>query len=53
MLSLYAEGKAPQSKDMPYLTWAQSTRQLLQVILGNDWYTTYLPAEAYCNDRQH
>ncbi|MHB1669635.1 glycosyltransferase family 4 protein [Thiomonas sp.] len=52
-LSLYAEGKAPQSKDMPYLTWAQSTQQLLQVILENDWYTTYLPAEAHCNDRQH
>ena len=52
-LSLYAEGKAPQSKDMPYLTWAQSTQQLLHVILENDWYTTYLPAEAHCNDRQH
>ena len=52
-LQLYAEGKAPQSKDMPYLTWAQSTQQLLQVILENDWYTTYRPAEAHCNDRQH
>ncbi|MHB1643205.1 MAG: glycosyltransferase family 4 protein [Acidithiobacillus sp.] len=45
-LSLYAEGKAPQSKDMPYLTWAQSTQQLLKVILENDWYTTYQPADA-------
>ncbi len=44
-LQLYAGGKAPQSKDMPYLTWAQSTQQLLQVILGNNWYTTYRPAE--------
>jgi glycosyltransferase involved in cell wall biosynthesis len=52
-LQLYAGGKAPQSKGMPYLTWAQSTQQLLQVILENDWYTTYLPAEAHCNDRQH
>ncbi|MHB8321204.1 MAG: glycosyltransferase family 4 protein [Acidithiobacillus sp.] len=45
-LQLHAEGKAPQSKDMPYLTWAQSTRQLLKVILENDWYTTYQPADA-------
>ncbi|MHB1321992.1 MAG: glycosyltransferase family 4 protein [Acidithiobacillus ferrivorans] len=44
-LRLYAEGKAPQSRDMPYLTWAQSTQQLLKVILENDWYTTYQPAE--------
>ncbi|MHB0889425.1 glycosyltransferase family 4 protein [Acidithiobacillus sp.] len=48
-LSLYAEGKAPQSKDMPNLTWAQSTRQLLNVILENDWYTTYRPAETQGN----
>jgi glycosyltransferase involved in cell wall biosynthesis len=52
-LQLHAEGKAPQSKDMPYLTWAQSAQQLLRVILENDWYTTYRPAEAHCNDRQH
>ena len=44
-LRLYAEGKTPQSRDMPYLTWAQSTQQLLKVILENDWYTTYQPAE--------
>ena len=43
---LYAEGKAPPSRDMPTLTWAQSTQQLLQVILENDWYTTYQPADA-------
>ncbi|MCL4526367.1 MAG: glycosyltransferase family 4 protein [Gammaproteobacteria bacterium] len=51
-LQLHTEGKAPQSRDMPYLTWAQSTRQLLHVILENDWYTTYRPAEAHCNERQ-
>ena len=44
-LQLHAEGKAPQSRDMPYLTWAQSTQQLLHVILENDWYTTYQPAD--------
>ncbi len=45
-LRLYAEGKAPPSRDMPTLTWVQSTQQLLQVILENDWYTTYQPADA-------
>ncbi len=42
-LQLHAEGKVPQSRDMLYLTWAQSTQQLLKVILENDWYTTYQP----------
>ena len=45
-LQLHAEGKAPSSEGMPYLTWAQSTQQLLKVILENDWYTTYQPADA-------
>lgn len=44
-LRLHAEGKAPQSKDMPYLTWAQSTQQLLKVILEDNWYTVYQPAD--------
>lgn len=52
-LQLHAGGKTPQSKDMPYLTWAHSTRQLLHVILENDWYTMYRPVEAHCNERQH
>ena len=45
-LQLHAEGQAPRSAGMPYLTWAQSTQQLLRVILENRWYTTYQPAEA-------
>ncbi len=45
-LKLHAEGQAPRSADMPYLTWAQSTQQLLKVILENHWYTTYQPADA-------
>lgn len=32
-LSLNAEGNAPQSVDMPWLTWKQSTQQLLSHIL--------------------
>ncbi|MBU2849777.1 glycosyltransferase family 4 protein [Acidithiobacillus ferrivorans] len=45
-LQLHAEGQAPRSADMPYLTWAQSTQQLLKVILEDHWYTTYQPADA-------
>ncbi|WP_139112359.1 glycosyltransferase, partial [Acidithiobacillus thiooxidans] len=42
-LELDAQGNAPQSKGMPYLTWEQSTQQLLKVILEDNWYTTYQP----------
>lgn len=34
-LVLSAEGKAPRSDDMPWLTWRQSTQQLLAAILPN------------------
>lgn len=44
-LALNAEGKAPPSKGMPYLTWEQSTQQLLSVILENNWYTVYHPTD--------
>ena len=32
-------GNIPASGDMPWLTWAQSTAQLLDVILNGRWYT--------------
>lgn len=32
-LALYAEGKAPLSRDISWLTWRESTQQLLQAIL--------------------
>jgi glycosyltransferase involved in cell wall biosynthesis len=31
----------PTSKDMPWLTWHQSSRQLLKVILNHQWYSTW------------
>lgn len=34
-LKLHAENKAPQSADMPWLTWNQSARQLLAAIIPN------------------
>jgi len=33
-LALEAEGKAPQSADMPWLTWKQSAKQLMDIVLG-------------------
>jgi len=40
-LALYAEGAAPHSAGMPWLTWAQSRDQLVDVILGGKWYKTW------------
>jgi glycosyltransferase involved in cell wall biosynthesis len=31
----------PNTKDMPWLTWHQSSRQLLKVIINNQWYSTW------------
>jgi glycosyltransferase involved in cell wall biosynthesis len=35
-LKLHDRGEAPQSTDMPWLTWRQSARQLLEHIIPND-----------------
>ena len=37
-VGLNSEGKAPQSDGMPWLTWRQSTQQLLAAILPNTRY---------------
>jgi glycosyltransferase involved in cell wall biosynthesis len=39
-LALCRQGEAPSVAGMPILTWAESTRQLLDVILGGNWYRT-------------
>lgn len=39
-LELHAAGQVPASNGMPWLTWAQSTQHLLQVIEQQDWYRT-------------
>jgi glycosyltransferase involved in cell wall biosynthesis len=44
-LRLAAGGEAPPSADMPWLTWAQSTEQLLAAVLGGEWYSVW-PGEA-------
>jgi glycosyltransferase involved in cell wall biosynthesis len=38
-LSVAAQNKIPYSRGMPYLDWAASTRQLIDVIKNNRWYT--------------
>ncbi|CAE6864606.1 D-inositol-3-phosphate glycosyltransferase [Paraburkholderia nemoris] len=42
-LSLYKANKAPCSDEMPWLTWAQSTEQLLDVLLNGKWMTDWMP----------
>lgn len=36
-------GQAPQSETMPWLTWKQSTQNLLEVMLGGQWYQHWIP----------
>lgn len=37
-LQLHAQGNAPQSKNLPWLTWQQSAAQLKQAIFDKKWY---------------
>ncbi|WP_020651810.1 glycosyltransferase [Massilia niastensis] len=39
-LALHAEGKAPPSSAMPWLNWNQSARQVLDALVGQQWYRT-------------
>lgn len=46
-LELYRSGKHPTSKGMEWLTWEQSSQQLLDVILNdNIWYREWEPGHA-------
>jgi glycosyltransferase involved in cell wall biosynthesis len=42
-LELHKSGKVPDSSGMPWLTWKQSTAQLLDVILNGRWYKKWTP----------
>lgn len=42
-LALDKAGQAPQSSSMPWMTWKQSTQNLLNVILGGQWYKQWMP----------
>lgn len=39
-LELYEKGQTPSSKNMPWLTWEESTQQLWNVIENDNWYMT-------------
>lgn len=40
-IALFHAGKAPDSRNMPWLTWEQSAEELKQVIWGGDWLLRY------------
>ena len=40
-------GQAPQSGKMPWLTWKQSTKNLLDVMLNGQWYSQWMPDDIY------
>lgn len=40
-LDRFAKGTTPRSDDMRWLTWSQSTGQLLAIIMDDDWYRTW------------
>lgn len=39
-LALHREGKTPQSTGLPWLTWDQSARQVLDALIRQQWYRT-------------
>ena len=46
-LALDKAGQSPQSDTMPWLTWIQSTQNLLDVMLGGQWYQQWMPDDVY------
>lgn len=46
-LALNKAGQAPQSDNMPWLTWKQSTQNLLDVMLGGQWYQQWMPDDVH------
>lgn len=43
-LALHAAGQAPQSAAMPWLTWKDSTAQLVQTVTQQRWYRQLAPS---------
>lgn len=44
-LRFFDKDNHPRSDDMPWLTWEQSTAQLLRVILNNEWSYRWEPTD--------
>ncbi|TCV95768.1 hypothetical protein EC912_102112 [Luteibacter rhizovicinus] len=40
-LGLHAQGQAPASRDMPWLTWEQSAAQLIDVVADDGWQDSW------------
>lgn len=47
-LALHERRAAPVSREMPWLTWRQSTQQLLDVVLRGKWDGEWLPNQQFC-----
>jgi len=45
-IALNSAGNAPQSSELPLLSWKQSTQRLLDVIVGDQWYQCWMPGKA-------
>jgi glycosyltransferase involved in cell wall biosynthesis len=46
-LALYKASQVPRFNNMPWLTWKQSTQNLLDVILGGHWYRQWMPDDMH------
>lgn len=46
-LALHAEGRAPASSAMPWMSWAQSTAALLRLVLDDGWQAAWSPPDAH------
>ncbi len=46
-LTLHAQGTAPQSADMRWQTWSESTAQLIDVVSQEHWIHTWMPGSLY------
>jgi glycosyltransferase involved in cell wall biosynthesis len=46
-LALDKAGLAPQSNTMPWLTWRQSTQNLMDVMLDGQWYQQWIPDDVH------
>ena len=46
-LALDKAGRTPQSDTMAWLTWKQSTQNLLDVILSEQWYQQWMPDDVH------
>lgn len=45
-LKLYQSERHPKSDDMPWLTWRQSTQELLDIMLNERWYANCMREES-------